>query len=185
MTRTNALKRSFTHPHQQRGVSLFVVLVLLIIMMIAGVALFRSTDIAALIAGNTATKQAATQVGNIGLVEIQKKIVDQTLTAGTPGYTETALAVDANGIPVPAGNVDWTPETPTDAGNGFGYQYIVEKLCNADGVCTQSRIGSEGSNLGDERMPDPPQTIVDLYRVTIKITGPRNTETHVQALYGF
>lgn len=166
------------------GFALLTVLILLTIMLLAGMALFRSADTAGMIAGNAAAKQAASQVGNIGLVDAQKKIDAGTLVAGA-GYSEQAVTADSAGIPT-AGTWSTAVTTPT----GYTYDYLVEKLCTAAGVCAQAEsegsaaagvgvsLGPQGSGLTS---PIPP---VDLYRVTVRVTGPRNLTSYVQAVYG-
>lgn len=173
----------------QQGFVLITVLMLMIVMLIGGMALFRSTQNSSLIAGNSASKQAASQAGNVGLVAAQK-IIDTALpTASGNGFSLVSLGNDDYGIPIPNSSTTWYPTTPADAGDssGFTYQYIIEKLCNSAGVCAQSTTtttANQGSLGVNAQQPTKTTTSVDLYRVTVKVEGPRSTLSYVQAVYG-
>ena len=52
---------------RQRGVVLFIALIVLVAMALAGIALVRSVDTGILVAGNIAFKQGATNAGDQGL----------------------------------------------------------------------------------------------------------------------
>ena len=56
----------------QKGVSLFISLVTLVIITLAGIALLRSVDTGALVAGNLAFKDATMQATSIGMEEAAK-----------------------------------------------------------------------------------------------------------------
>lgn len=173
-----------TRVHHSKGFVLITVLIMLVIMLIGGMALYRSTDTATLLAGNAAAKQAASQAGNIGLVAAQTIIDGSIPSANGNGFYTAALSVDSKGIPTGG---SWHPSTATAAGNGYGYQYIIEKLCNSAGVCTKSSSSgtvTQTSLAPNSLLPSKTATAIDLYRVTVKVTGPRSVETYVQAIYG-
>lgn len=178
---------------KQRGAVLIVVLMLLVSMLMMGLALMRSTDVAGLIAGNVAIKQAATQGGDIGLVGAETALATFFLNAGTnaAGYSSTVLDEDTYGIPtnLPTG-VSWAPATPVSIGsNGLAYQYLVERMCNDAAGTNCSTIGGDsGSTANCSARVDAGNcataaTPATLYRATVRITGPKNLETYVQALY--
>ncbi len=58
--------RSRTHPGRQRGVVLYVALVVMIVMMLAGVAMLRSVGAGVGVAGNLAFKQNSTKAADRG-----------------------------------------------------------------------------------------------------------------------
>ncbi|MDQ8021756.1 MAG: hypothetical protein REI94_07945 [Moraxellaceae bacterium] len=164
-----------------RGFALLTVLILLTIMLLAGMALFRSADTAGLIAGNTAIKQAASQASNIGLVAAQTRIDAGSLT-GT-GYSTTATAVDSYGVP--PDSAPWTTATGPDA-NGYSYQYLIEKLCTGS-VCARAVIAGGTGNTSievNDQSPPPLSAFIDMYRITVRVTAPRGTTSYVQAVYG-
>ncbi len=172
------------HTPSSAGFALLTVLILLTVMLVAGTALFRNVDTASLIAGNSAARQAASQAGNLGLVAAQRWIESGLPGSATAGYAPKAFAVDAEGLPQ-APDAAWSSET--EAGNGYRYRHLVERLCNDEGICAESRsLGRvPGSSLGANAMlPTESATSIGLYRVTVKVSGPRSLQTHVQAVYG-
>lgn len=174
---------------RNRGFALITVLILLVIMLIGGMALFRNSDTAALLAGNAAAKQAASQAGNVGLVAAQKILEGTIPTTNGNGFSTQALSVDSYGVPTTTSSVTWYPTTPVDVNtdSGYTYQYIIEKLCNASGVCTQSTSSgtvTQTSLAPNAVLPSKSSAAVALYRVTVKVNGPRSVTSYVQAIYG-
>lgn len=109
---------------RQKGVSLAITLVALVIMSLAGLALIRSVDTATLVAGNYAFKGASQNIADVaaeGAVTYLDSIVSATAPAnanlpnacanavgtgslGTCRYYARAQNVDADGIPF----IDWS-----------------------------------------------------------------------------
>ena len=156
----------------QKGSALIIVLLILVMMILMGFALMRSTETATLISGNVATKQAATQAAEVGLqvAEAALKSINENgaldTTDSSQSYCSTALVL-VSGIPTATNACPWSGVTALS--NGLSYQYLIERLCNASSVCTIN-TDSEGEHT--------------MFRITIKITGPRNTESYIQASYG-
>lgn len=133
----------------QKGVSLFIALVALVLMTVAGFSLLRSVDTGNVIAGNMAFRETTVHASDIG-VEAAAAYIDATVfpspaanipagctvasvessTRGTCRYSARALPDDDNGIPY----VDWTNTVniPETAVNGITYQYVIDRLCNPD-----------------------------------------------------
>lgn len=139
-----------TPPAKQRGASLFIALIALVLMTIAGFSLMRSVDTGNVIAGNMAFREVTVHASDLG-IEAAADYINATVapspdanlpsgctvaalatsTRGTCRYSarELPLHADEDGLPY----VDWTsasiPETTT---NGVTYQYVVDRLCNPD-----------------------------------------------------
>lgn len=144
--------RSVRNPHvNQKGVVLFIALVVLIAMSIAGVALVRSTDTANIISGNFAFRQAALQESDVG-VDAAFLALNDALSANyianknanaAPRYyatmqtPATAPALNANGAPSYINNMSSTDAVgaadvyATGVGpNGNRVRYVIERMCN-------------------------------------------------------
>jgi len=108
--------------HHQQGVVLFVALIVLIIMTLAGLALLRQMGAGTSIAGNIAFKENATSVADRGTEVARKWIRDNTaITANELTWPET-----------------W-PETwlgPID-----GMVTAVERLCGSRRAALQASLG--------------------------------------------
>ncbi|MEO8385542.1 MAG: hypothetical protein ABI583_09890 [Betaproteobacteria bacterium] len=182
----------------QEGVVLFMALIMLVAMTLAGVALVRSVDTSNLIAGNLAFKQSATSEGEIGLETgigwvLAGPSTKLTATDTNNGY----FAVRGD----PSGQT-WAEyfETlesnsqvvslPLDTSTGNQVSYVIHRLCNQAGLSTvpgalcsvpQSAGSSEGSSKGGGTVGLQRSSEV-YYRVTAKIVGPRNTVSFVQSV---
>jgi len=144
--------------HGERGISLMVVLVALLIISLAALALLRSSDTSTIIAGNLAFQKTALQSGDAGAEEAIAWLVanagDDTLFAddAASGYfATTTVACDVTGQQTPADpadDVDWngddpgencnleaiTPDPqPAGVAEGYTVRYVINRVCNAEG----------------------------------------------------
>ncbi|WP_245234302.1 pilus assembly PilX family protein [Methylotenera oryzisoli] len=188
---------------KQSGVVLFFALMALVVMSLAAVALIRSVDTNTLIAGNLAFKQSATASADTGVeTAIKWLAANQTALLNNDsvnnGYyaspQDDAKARFTTGSSLATG-------TGISAGkdtSGNTISYVVERMCVAGTVLpttglykakdkcllgaastrpssqTTKEYGTAGGNLsssGDQPM----------YRVTVRVTGPRNTLSFTQA----
>lgn len=137
---------------RQRGASLFIALVALVLMTIAGFSLMRSVDTGNVIAGNMAFREVTVQAADLGIeaaaaylnvtvspspdanlpngctvASVDTSTDPDTVTLGTCLYSSRLLPEDDNGVPY----VNWAsaniPETNT---NGVSYKFVVERLCD-------------------------------------------------------
>ena len=199
--------------HRQKGFVLFLALVSLVVMSLAAVALIRSVDTNSQITGNLAFRQNATLSSAYGLEAVAQTIGAQLIgyeDANDPanGYYATCLTFD-NFPANPCGgerltqDARWVPDTTSQLADGlpgisngvdpYGntVQYIVERMCNQAGetlagrcMITSSVADPSGSTcpptcgkLPDESVDYP------LYRITVRIAGPKNTISYVQGFF--
>ena len=204
------MNRLARHPprHRQQGVILFVALIVLVAMSLAGIALMRSVDTNVLIAGNLAYRQGATGASDWG-IEAARQYLKNTLT-GNPaaldldvpaqGYYSTwQSSLDLYGrTSTTADDFNWNSASVlvgTDAA-GNEVRYVIHRICANSGSATspaancvktarESAGGAiEGGTMsvvsyGQAQLP-PVLTIY--YRVTVRVAGPRNTQGFVQAV---
>ena len=186
---------------RQSGVVLLVALIMLIAMTLAALALVRSVDTTNLIAGNLSFQQAATHAGDRG-VEAAIAWVENNpglLTSNVPasGYV-------ANGLTAAPGKPAhetwdaywarvWAPRPAvalaTDAATGTTVNYVIDRLCTHIGsptggaICSESPIvgvlPGNAEEAGEKQIAAASQVY---YRITARITGPRNTLSYVQAV---
>jgi Tfp pilus assembly protein PilX len=197
---------SMKRPTTQRGVVLIIALIVLIAMTLAGIALMRSVDTSNLIAGNLAFQQAATHSADTGV----EKAVSWLETANstnnglalqdsddTNGYA--ANGSDATNNPsagqswdafwnaaLLARKVDVNGGDEDDAGNKVSY--VIDRMCANAGAktggasCVASPVvtAATGNNEGTEVQLNAPSVVY--YRITVRVAGPRNTVSYVQAM---
>jgi Tfp pilus assembly protein PilX len=177
----------------QRGAVLFIALIVLVAMSLAGLALMRGVDTGALIASNLAFKESATAAGDLGVEAARTWLIanagpnlqsDQPTIAGGQGYWSTSQdALDLINA------YDWSTSVTvgTDAA-GNQVQYVIQRLCDTSGPTTSSNClkssasttaGSSkgGATYGTYGLGSPTDAY---YRITVKVTGPRYSVSYVQ-----
>ena len=205
----------------QRGVSLVVVLISLLIMSFAAVALLRSTDTATMIAGNLTFKKTALASGDAGtetgITWLTANLAGTTLHADRVAngyYSRSAETCDLTGQRTPndaSDDVNWAggaanancpmvaiTVAPAGAEAGYTIAYVINRVCNAAGdpgsvvaadgvtpmICSRQTNADSSSSTraggayGSLPLSGTPQTY---YRITTRVTGPRNTVRYVQA----
>lgn len=169
----------------ERGVTMLVVLVLLSVMLLGGMAFARLTEVGTLASGNTAYREASIQASEIGLNTVYQEVRDiadeEADLAGW--YWATTQAVDGNGVPA----VDFDAAAEVVVGN-YRMRYVAERLCGgampvAEPLrqCLVKQVPQPNASrsAGKEEL-DPPTS--KQFRVTIRVTGPKGTQTWVQSL---
>jgi len=189
----------------QQGVVLFVALIILVAMTLAGIALMRSVDTNVLIAGNLAFRQANTMYADTG-VEAARAWLSANTAALNNNQPAGALHYWANyqlGLnflgtdPDPTKNYNWSQAAVVTAPDpAFTISYVIHRLCGGAGApadaaaqCMQASAGggSGTSGLGTRGVVTYgvqalPGVSTIYYRVTVRVIGPRNTLSYVQAI---
>jgi type IV pilus assembly protein PilX len=186
-------------PAPQRGAVLLVALIMLVLLTLAGIGLMRSVSTSNVIAGNLAFKQAAMHSADRG---VESAIT--FLEANSGGATLTSSVLSGAGTRYvarrddPATGVTWDTFWSTLAASGAvntlasdaagnTVAYVIHRLCNSTGdvaaaSCSQSP--QDASRADESRTPGPqPKTPPQIYyRITTRVTGPRNTLSYVQVV---
>ncbi len=182
----------------QRGYMLMLVLVALVAMMISGVALVRSMDTNQLIAGNMASRNSTIHSADLAVQQavnwIQANATNGVLFADAPASGYQAEEQEPTWT-LPA---TWSQCTTTsgatpcfNANDGAGNQvsWVIHRMCSiAGGPGTPnqfcSSLNGTASSAGNSYSSDAvifnglPK---NFYRISIQVTGPRNTTTLTQA----
>lgn len=201
-TATAIFRHPATLPSRARGAVLFIALIVLVAMTLAGIAIMRSVDTTTLIAGNLAFKQGTIQSSDNGV-----ESGFQWLMANRPALANNNLA-SGYYSQRPAGTLNWNdPATwasavtvgPDAAGNTISY--LIHRMCTCpdtpyNGTCP----GTGAAQLcaldaaagavpppaqGDSFVVGAPGFLQDprpYYRITVRTQGPRNTVSFVQAM---
>jgi Tfp pilus assembly protein PilX len=197
------MRRGRAPARSQRGVVVFIALIVLVAMMLAGVAMMRASGGAILTAGNLAFRQNATAAGDRGLevarawLNAQGPVTLQTTIAAS-GYCET-WQPDFK----PFDPATWTACTggtsPTitvqNAGAdaaGNTVTYVIHRMCRMTGVVGTTG-GQECVTVSDPGKGGPKRALEGgekalvgatqpYYRVTARIQGPKNTVSYVQTM---
>ena len=200
-------RRPPSSAHPQRGIVLFVALLVMVGLAIAGVALMRSTDTATTVTGNLVLKQAASSAVDRGveraihaLWEIAP-VLDRTQHAPAQNFY-ACIRATTGGCMAANGTVPKIPDlllnangcsaaglasgliANDDAGNRSCY--LIERMCLAPGPAIRSNCnlatGATGADPGTEHYIGLVRPGDAYYRVTVRVEGPRNTVTYAQAM---
>lgn len=176
---------------------MYVALIVLIAMTIAGVAMMRQMSTGVSVAGNLAFKQNATSVGDLGIEKARDWIVNPVNAAALDSDSSANGYYSSwNGGATPAGSVepkefnwnDGSKLVTSDDGTGNEVRYIIHRLCKIAGKppnessqqCTDSgknvSVDKGGSSTPPTRPPQP------YFRVTARVLGPRNTVSYIQVV---
>lgn len=186
---------------KQSGMTLVITLIVLVAMTLATISLMRSVDTTNIIAGNLAFQQAAAHAADAGTEEAARTLLPLLVANHQLGCT--------NATPCPPGYISWhdpLQEPPvvswqtywasvqasaitlvTDA-FGNSVSYVVESLCDSEGQsgeCLKSPPSMSGNCSGSNVGAESQQYIATsrrYFRVTSRVTGPRNTVSYVQAM---
>jgi type IV pilus assembly protein PilX len=208
--RSHAAPYSFpAAPRRQQGAILFIALIVLVAMTLAGIALWRSVDTALGITGNMAFRQSAVQGADKGVKSAGDWLA--TNSAGTTlqntnsslGYFSSRPSSESSGHWFD--NSNWTTSVTLANESGFIGQadqagnvikYIIHRMCDcsdvsyngkcAGGVIDQScalYYPTSGGSAGGSMSVGSPQFegIPQIYyRITVRVDGPRNTVSVTQ-----
>tara|TARA_R110001599_G_scaffold64023_4_gene179454 strand:- start:134437 stop:135051 length:615 start_codon:yes stop_codon:yes gene_type:complete len=185
---------------KQKGVVLIIALIVLVAMTLAGIAMMRSVDTSNLIAGNLAFQQAATHSADAG-IETAVAWLETNAAGSVLDNDDATNGYAANGSDAtnnPSANQSWDAYwvatldgrkvdlNADQAGNQVSY--VIDRMCNFTGAKTAgaSCVASpavtaatgNAEEAGEIQLKAPS---VVYYRITVRVAGPKNTVSYVQA----
>ncbi len=184
---------------RERGVVLFVAVIVLVIMTLAGLALLRQMGIGTSIAGNIAFKENATSVADRGVEEARLWMRTANLSADSPtdGYHSSWVWPLPSGTSTDPTTFDWSDAQSREiladqSQTGNRMRIFIQRLCATAGapsnapnqVCSDSPVINGGASHGGGGYPSilPGAAPTPYFRITTRVEGPRNTVSYVQVL---
>jgi len=184
----------------QRGVVLFIALIVMVALSLAGIALVRSVDTATAVVGNLAFSQASILPANMAVEEAVAALFEKNLIpdvnkdlAAQNYFATRQDGEDSRGVP----NALLTKAKASalakklDGQNGNEIRYVIERLC-AKGVpvnpnradlvqyCDMLPPKPSGTTSMETDKIELPR--IPLYRLTVRVDGPQNTVSFMQAM---
>jgi type IV pilus assembly protein PilX len=202
LTANRMPSRSFKSRTRQSGVVLFVALIVLVAMTLAALALMRSVDSANIIAGNLAFQEAATHSADTGVEAatawLQANNTGSTLDADDPtnGYAANGSASTRSPAAGQSWDLYWSNSLAARSYQAFAQDsagnsvnYVIDRLCNSAGSktggasCVASPAVQTATGNAEEagQIPLNAPSVV-YYRITVRVSGPRNTVSYVQSV---
>jgi type IV pilus assembly protein PilX len=188
---------------RQRGVVLIFALIVLLILTIGAVALMRSMHSSLFAAGNLAFRRDLTNQGEQAVANVMAEfqpggilstsgVTDSDLISAN--YKSFTLPTDSNpqGVPNALLNdttfltVGQVANDITGATPDVTIRYVIHRLCNVTGVpssatCVQSTGIPTGGGHNRNTAVAPPSATV--YRLSVRVTGPRSTQVFLQTTF--
>jgi hypothetical protein len=182
---------------------MFVSLIVMVAMSLAAIALIRSVDTSTTVMGNLAFRLASIQPGNVAVESASAALFRDANLTGTARIADTTADYSAEnyyatrhigtedprtGIPQELqtrGNAGALTKSITDTSTGNRVTYVIERMCTAVGVATKNTCDmmppkqDTGETIGD---PTTKLPSIPFYRVTVRIDGPQNTTSFIQAM---
>lgn len=216
-----AIRLEASARQRQRGVTLVIALVLLVAMMLAGVAIFRSVDTSTFLAANLAFKRDLENRASMGIEPVLDRLktaefvnhwdLDACVNGQSKSqssckalwqgwsYSPRLLEASANGVPAVMSDIAWTASdaTPTstfdttfsssssvDSGSKTRSRYLIERVCTDDLTPSEKNCVLSGpvTKGGDASTEKPGSLPLPLFRVTVRIEGPRNSVSYAQSI---
>jgi type IV pilus assembly protein PilX len=193
---------------RQGGVVLLIALIVLVAMTLAGIGMMRSIDAGTLVAGNIGFREAAVATADTGVEAARTWLLANlnSLDNDNPaaGYFSTRQdSVDFTGNMTEGGHdgVNWGGSDPSQTTTAFTLgtvdtsgntvYYVINRLCAIPGTingagqtCAYSSQSQTGSTQSSPTYSSfgLSSALVAYYRVTVRVNGPKNTVSYVQAL---
>lgn len=187
----------------QRGTVLLLTLIILVVLMASGVAVVRSFDTTQFAAGNLAFKRDLLNRAERAVPRILTSFQTGTMSAAAAresveeafNYSPITLASNPQGVPQalllddPAfDGLNFAQlANDFDAGDGVTIRYMVDRMCRDDPTaptlqarCNVVSQAPSGSDVVGGGLPPPVQIV---YRISIRVIGPRNTEAFIQSTF--
>lgn len=194
----------------QRGVIMILTLLALVLMLIGVAAIVRSTDTSTAVIGNLAFRRDLTNRGETAIAAARSAFNGGSLSTlasrnsdlATANYSATRLA-NAKGIGVPAVLVNDTsyttaaypclPASCTPDSKGVLIRWVIDRQCAGTNgtsmtfsttACSFLSSTADPGGTGQENSGKASGSDRAVYRISVRISGPHNTESYIQATEG-
>jgi hypothetical protein len=199
-------RHAFPLPKRQRGVALFVALIAMVLLSIAGIALVRSVDTTSGVAGNIAFRMGANGPINEAIeIAIDRLFRSRTILTYqhdvAKGYYALLQAGEKpNGIPAALAGDYATmsaaysgaglPAAVIDANTKMEVRYVIERMCKDPGtagpwpptIAICDTLPPKVSQAGTDNKPaNKTLTLpaIPNYRVTVRVDLPNSSTTSI------
>lgn len=183
------IRRSTPSHRQQEGVALIMALIVLLAMTLAGALMLRNVGIGLGIAGNVAFKKETTAQADLGVEAGVAYVVARSGVVLEEDDADNHYSAALPAVPFDPLTFPWNDANSTliDLGD-FKVRYVVHRLCKNTG--SVSAAGQMCSYPLSKQTSDPSGEVKfgavikqPFYRVTSRVTGPRNTTSYVQVVF--
>ena len=189
---------------RERGVVLFIALLVMVALSLAAIALIRSADTATIVAGNLAFKQSAAAAVDRSIEQAVQALFDPA-SANPVISDKTVNSLAQNyfaSVRLKSGSIPEIPDelqsksayqsaglsstlSTTDAAGNTTY-YVIERMCANSGAAVGANCNLSAAAMGADAGTQHYEALQvaggAYYRVTVRVEGPRNTVQYAQAI---
>jgi type IV pilus assembly protein PilX len=187
-----------SHPSRQRGLILVMTLLAMVILLISAVALVRSFDASVLMAGSLAFKRDLVNQAERGMAEALTRfksggsLYDDSVREAnllSSNYSASILSVNTRGIPLVLINsstyssAGMSATDLTDSSTGVTIRTVIDRQCSAAGsfdAATCVYVPGSSDTGGSNWLKKAGAEYVPVYRISVRVSGPRNTQVFLQ-----
>ena len=211
---TLRVRRRYAGPARrqaQRGVIMILTMIALVLLLIVVAAMVRSTDTATAVIGNLAFRRDLANRAEIGISTAKAALnsggavytsAARNSDLVTSNYSATRLP-NAPGIGVPnvltsdsayqTAGYQCLPASCTPDTNGVLVRWVIDRQCAGTNgttvafstdVCSYLRSTKDSGGTAQSNATKPTGASRALYRISVRVTGPRNTESYIQTTAG-
>lgn len=166
----------------QNGVVLFIALIVLIAMSLAGISMMRAADTGTKVAGNLAFRQSASHAADPAGEDSMPKIVSVVDSGTVPsaGYSKFDVVQKVS-------DRNWAAaqSLPADPATGNSVKYLVDRLCTAGGAGSEScqvtlRLieNMPGSDRGNPNSTNMAR--LQHFRTIVQVTDPKGQASYFE-----
>jgi type IV pilus assembly protein PilX len=213
MTALRVQPRFASRPRRQaqRGVIMILTLVALVLLLIGVAAMVRSTDTATAVIGNLAFRRDLTNRAEVAIATAKATLnsggalyssASRDSDSAANNYSATRLP-NATGIGVPSvlvSNSQYTnasyaclPASCVAGTDGVLLRWIIDRQCSGTNgtpltfttdACGFLRTTKDTRGSAQLNPLKPTGAARGLFRISVRVTGPRNTEAYIQTIAG-
>lgn len=192
-------RQTIAKRREQHGLVLIFAMIALVIMLVGAVAISRSVSSAQFNIGNIGFKRDLTNQSERAMAQVMAVV--RTGALATPAsrltnlasanYSAVKLADTPQGIPTTLLQSDtdfasaWTAPPIDIADLNVKARYVIDRLATAPGACSDTTCTMATPKVFGGAASEPPVTPAPqaIYRLTVKLTGPRNTMSFFQSTF--
>ena len=171
-------RRTIMPSHKQRGVVLFVALIVLVAMSLAGVSMMRAVDTGTQVAGNIAARQSAANAADQHFEAALRQIVALVANGTSRSGGAAGFSTVAQSAPVETRNWAAAQNMGIDPHTGNRVEILIDRLCSVT-VC-ELTLGDPLRAVGRGIGLLQPRPAYQHFRTIARITDPKGLVTYIE-----
>jgi len=189
----------------QRGVVMLITLIALVLLLLASAAMMRAAGGSTVLAGNIGFRRDLGNQAERGFVAARKALISGALNSDTArstdqlaaNYSSTRLDTNANGVPtVLASETAYSSkgmalqdinDSASDVKSGVTVRYVIDRQCLTTGSFSAANCELTAATNADKGGSDLPRKAGGesrpVYRISVRVKGPHDTESFYQSTF--